>query len=145
MVSLEVEVGERPVLGPAGEPQVREVIADVRHHVRLGGDQILDGLDASRQVLRRRLRRCGGRSLLAAASRLSRGRRRARATPRDARIMCRTSPSLTIEAWTRGDHPWPESDRIDGLGGLSCRTSETSSRSFALAASRAAAPSGVAR
>ena len=63
----QTEVRERPVLGRAGEPQVREVIADVRHHVRLGGEQVLKSLHTSGQVLRRRLRRCGRQRLLAAA------------------------------------------------------------------------------
>ena len=51
----EVKVRQRPVLCLAGEPEVREVIADVGHHVRLRGDQVLEGLDASGEVV-------GGRS-----------------------------------------------------------------------------------
>ncbi len=100
----EVEVGERPVLGPAGEPQVRKVIADVRHHVRLGGDQILDSLDASGQVLRRRLRRCGGRSLLAAAQGCHEDERehgQRHASPRS----CSHFSSITIRVWACADSP----------------------------------------
>ena len=87
----EVEVGERPVLGLAGEPEVGEVVAHVGHDVRLVGDQILEGLDPGGQDLGRRVGRRGRRGPLAAAHAHRQGERE-RAGIRRLRVVDSTSP-----------------------------------------------------
>ena len=57
----QVKISERPVLGPAGEPEVGEVVADVRHDVGLGREQVFQGLHAGRQIVDPSLRGRGGR------------------------------------------------------------------------------------
>ena len=94
------------------------MVADVRHHVGLGGEQILQGLDPGRQVIRLRLRRRGGRRLLAAAEDCHEDERKHGQRSRE-------PGSCSHFSWLRpglepcADSPWIDRTRLTALGGLS--------------------------